>query len=84
MLCEYKNLFGPLGTGIHSYRIYNVAVLDVLVTIFVAYLIQLFIFPQYKYIYVLTGFFLLGIFVHYIFCVETTVHKFVFPKQKKA
>ena len=40
-LCKYKDAFGKLGTGIHSYRIFDIAVLDFGVTAIVAYLISL-------------------------------------------
>ena len=42
MLYKYKNIFGKVGTGIHSYRIFNIAIADVLLTIIGAYLIHLF------------------------------------------
>lgn len=79
MTCAYKNLFGKLGEGIHSYRIGNVAVLDFGVTAFAAYLIQHFLFPKYNYFYVLVAFFLLGIVLHRLFCVRTTIDKILFP-----
>ena len=76
-LCKYKHAFGRLGTGIHSYRIMNIAVLDFVVTAFVAYLLSLMFgtrfFPSF------VGFFLFGIVVHRAFCVRTTIDKWVFP-----
>ena len=58
MACKYKNLFGPLKTGIHSYRIYDIAVLDILVTMIVAYIISY--FSKYPYLYTLVIFFIVG------------------------
>lgn len=76
-LCPFKNAFGRLGTGIHSYRIMNIAVLDFVVTAVVAYLLSLIFrtrfFPTFM------GFFLFGIVVHRAFCVRTTIDKWVFP-----
>ena len=77
MLCKYKNLFGKVNKGIHSYRILNIAIVDVLLTIIGAYMIHLFN-PKYKFIYTLIFLFILGIILHRIFCVRTTVDKLLF------
>lgn len=77
MLCKYKNLFGKLNTGIHSYKIFHISILDVVVTMIGAYVIYLF-FPKYNYFYILLCFFLFGIIVHRIFCVRTTIDKLLF------
>ena len=45
MLCKYKDLFGKVDTGIHSYRIANIAIVDVLLTGLFAYIISL-LFPK--------------------------------------
>ena len=76
-LCKYKNLFGKVGKGIHSIRIYNIAVIDVLITIIAAYLLRL-LFPKYNFLFILFFLFLLGIFFHRIFCVKTTIDKLLF------
>ena len=77
MLCQYKNVLGEPGKGIHSYRIYNIAILDVIGTIIGAYILYLF-FPKYNYFFILLCLFLLGIILHRIFCVPTTIDKFIF------
>jgi hypothetical protein len=28
MFCKYKNIFGEEGKGVHSYRIFNIAIVD--------------------------------------------------------
>jgi hypothetical protein len=76
-LCKYKNLFGELGTGIHSFRIEGIAILDVGVTIIVALFIS--VIFHWKFIYTLIGLFILGIFIHRIFCVRTTIDQILFP-----
>ena len=38
-LCRYKNALGRPGKGIHSYRIANIAVVDVALTVLMAYII---------------------------------------------
>ena len=32
-LCEYKDFFGESGKGVHSYRIFNIAIVDVIMTL---------------------------------------------------
>lgn len=77
MLCQYKNLLGKVGEGVHSYRIANLAVVDILLTILLAFLIHL-MFPVYHFGYILLAVFLLGIILHHIFCVKTTIDKLIF------
>ena len=77
MLCQYKDLLGKVDEGIHSYRIFNIAIVDVLLTILGAYIIHLFV-PKSNYYYILILLFLLGILLHRIFCVRTTVDKLLF------
>jgi uncharacterized membrane protein YcaP (DUF421 family) len=76
-LCKYKDIFGKPNEGVHSYRIFNIAIVDVLATIFVAYIIYLFI-PKYNFFFILICLFLLGIFLHKLFCVRTTIDKLLF------
>jgi hypothetical protein len=76
-LCKYKNAFGELKTGIHSYRIMDVAVLDFVVTAIAAYLITL--ASGVKFVYSFVGLFLAGILIHRLFCVRTTIDKLIFP-----
>ena len=39
MLCEYKNMLGEVRKGIHSVRLFDIAVIDVLLTFLSAYVI---------------------------------------------
>jgi len=77
MLCQYKDLFGKVGEGAHSYRIFNIAIVDAGLTVLAAYIIYLF-FPKYNFLYILLGLFILGIIVHHAFCVRTTLDKVIF------
>jgi hypothetical protein len=79
-LCKYKDLFGKPGEGIHSWRIFDVGVIDVFTTILFAYFISF--FTGIRLLYVLPAVFLLGIYVHRLFCVRTTVDKLLFPNAK--
>jgi hypothetical protein len=75
-LCKYKNVFGQEKTGVHSYRFFDIAIMDVLMTIAGAMLISF--FTNYRFIYVLLTLFILGIILHRLFCVKTTVDKLLF------
>ena len=77
MLCEYKNLFGKPNEGVHSYRIFNIAIVDVFLTIIGAFIIYLFL-PSYNFFIILFSLFVLGIVMHKLFCVKTTVDKLLF------
>lgn len=77
MLCQYKDILGKPGQGIHSYRIFNIAYIDVLFTIIGAYVIYLFL-PKINYFVILILLFVLGIILHKIFCVRTTIDKYLF------
>lgn len=72
-LCKYKNMFGEPNKGVHSYRLFGVAIVDVVMTIIGAYIISL--ITGYKFSYVLVFLFILGIILHKIFCVNTTINK---------
>ena len=76
-LCQYKNLFGKIGEGVHSYRIANIAIVDVILTVLGAALLNL-VFPSYRFLTILAALFLLGIILHRLFCVRTTVDRLLF------
>ena len=78
--CPYKNLFGKLGTGIHSYRIYDIAYLDIMVTVIGAFILSRIL--RTPFLYTLIVFFIFGIIIHRLLCVRTTVDKFLFPNVK--
>ena len=73
--CKHKDMLGKPKTGVHSYRIMNIAVVDVLLTILLAKAIQYYIIPDTN---ILSSCFLSGIILHRIFCVKTTVDKLLF------
>ena len=76
MWCEYRHIFGVEGEGIHSYRILNLAVVDVALTILAGWFIS---WKWKKNIYVVwICLFFLGIILHRIFCVNTTLNKIIF------
>jgi hypothetical protein len=75
-LCKYQNFFGLPNTGIHSYRLFNIAIIDVILTIFTAILFS-YLF-KIRMLYAIIGFFIFGILIHRLFCVRTTLDKFLF------
>ena len=75
--CKYKDILGSTNTGIHSYRLFNVAYMDCIATIIGAALFSYLM--KWSFPYVLGGLFLLGIVLHRLFCVRTTVDKILFP-----
>ena len=84
-LCKYKAVFGEPNTGIHSVRIFNIAIFDVVSTVIVAIVFHYIIIDKVfksgniiKLWMVVVVFFLLGILLHRMFCVKTTVDKLIF------
>ena len=75
-LCKYKNALGEPGKGIHSYRLFGVAIADVIMTIIGAFLIAYFF--KLSFIKTLLVLFLTGIVLHRLFCVRTTLDKLLF------
>ena len=78
MYCKYKDIFGKVNTGLHSYRIANIAIVDVLLTIIVAYYLHKYIFINQSFLCMTTLLFILGILLHRLFCVRTTIDKILF------
>jgi fatty acid desaturase len=76
-LCKYKDAFGKPGEGAHQYRIFNVAIFDTVLTVLLAFVIAY--FSGVSLVYVVPFTFILGIVVHRVFCVRTTVDKLLFP-----
>lgn len=76
-LCKYKEAFGKPGEGPHKYRILNFAIFDTLLTVLLAFVIAY--FSGVSLLYVIPFTFVLGIIVHRLFCVRTTVDKILFP-----
>jgi hypothetical protein len=70
-------MFGKTNDGVHRFRFFGIAVVDVTATIFVAWVVSYF-FKIY-FLYSLLGLFILGILAHRIFCVRTTIDKLLFP-----
>ena len=74
-LCKYKNALGVPGQGAH-FHIFGIAIADVVITILggslLAYLFK------WSYFWTILILFILGIVLHRIFCVRTTIDKALF------
>ena len=68
-LCKYKDSLGKPNEGVHSYRVLDIAIVDVIMTLIIGSIFNFNIF----------NLFLLGIISHRLFCVRTTVDKILFP-----
>jgi hypothetical protein len=79
-LCKYKDALGIPEKGIHSYRLFGVAIMDVIMTIIGAFIIS-WLFKRSFWLCLLS-LFILGILLHRLFCVRTTIDKVLFPNAK--
>jgi len=73
---KYSDIFGKVNEGVHAYRIFDIAVIDVILTIIGGFIIS-FIF-KINIILILIFLFLMGILLHRLFCVNTTINKLIF------
>jgi hypothetical protein len=76
-LCKYRDIFGKVGEGGHSLRFFNIALVDTLLTFLAAYIINLYLKSNVYLIFFIL--LVASIFIHRIFCVETTLTKMFFP-----
>jgi len=76
MSCPFRDILGRPNEGIHSYRLFNLAIVDIILTVIGAIIISK-IF-NYNFMVILIIIFILGIILHRIFCVNTTINKFIF------
>jgi hypothetical protein len=67
--CQYKNLLGQPFEGIRSYRVFGMSAIDLLLTIFVAWLVARKTRVETWKMFLI--FFGLGTFFHALFCVDT-------------
>jgi len=76
--CRYSDIFGKPGTGVHSYRLFGVAIVDVVLTIILGIFISKVtgLNQNLSILYC----FLAGIVLHHLFCVKTTVEILIFGK----
>jgi hypothetical protein len=77
-LCKYSDIFGKPNTGAHSYRLFGIAIVDVIATIFLGIFIKSYFLKNMDIFKILIFLFLLGIIAHRVFCVKTTIDTLLF------
>jgi hypothetical protein len=75
-LCKYKDIFGKVGEGPHSIRLFNIAIVDVIGTLVLAYFLNNYLKKNFTLIFLLLMIF--SIFIHRLFCAKTTLTKLFF------
>ena len=76
-LCKYKDVFGKPNEGIHSIRLFGIAIVDLILTMILAYAIVYYSKKQkkkYNYWVVLAILLVVAFIVHKMFCVKTSVN----------
>ncbi len=79
IFCQYKDIFGKPNEGVHSYKLLDIAIIDMGLTLLGSYLIHKYYLNKYLSLSELTLIILIiGIFMHKMFCVRTTLNKIIF------
>lgn len=73
---EYSTIFGKPNEGIHSYRIFDLAIMDIIFTIIGVFIISIIFKLNFLRTLIIT--FILGIILHRLFCVNTKINKMIF------
>ena len=76
-LCDYKDIFGNPYEGLHSYRVFDIAIIDVLLVLITVYLYTS--YTGQSFFECLIVAFVIGIILHRIFCVRTYIDRLLFP-----
>jgi hypothetical protein len=75
-LCAWKDALGKPREGVHSYRLFDIAIVDLILTMIGAYAIS--VSFNIGYGWSLFGLLLAGIVAHRLFCVRTKVDTLLF------
>ncbi len=75
IFCQYKDIFGKPNQGVHKYRLFNIAIVDTVMTIFAAILFAKIFKRSFILIFIILM--LLSVILHALFCVKTTITKFL-------
>jgi fatty-acid desaturase len=78
MLCKYKNIFGKPNQGVHSIRLFDIALVDLLGTFLIALLITYFFKINVFLVFLILM--IIAILIHRLFCVNTKINVFIFGK----
>jgi hypothetical protein len=78
MLCQYRDALGEPGKGVHAVRVGGIAVVDLLLTLLLgAALTHVY---GWRVEFTWLGLLVLGVLVHRLFCVNSTVNQWIFGK----
>ena len=85
VLCKYANILGVPKEGIHSYRIFNIAIFDVIL-MFVLIIVSFYIGVYFgwiqrsiwTFVFLTMFWFVIGVILHRVFCVNSTINKAIF------
>ncbi len=72
----YRHLFGVERQGVHSIRLFDIAVVDLALTIVGAWFLSRLFHIYFLWMFVVLM--ILGLLLHRLFCVQTTMTKWVF------
>lgn len=70
-LCQFKDIFGTPRNNIHSYRIFDIAIVDTVLTVILANLLS--IYFSYNFWTLLIFLLFFSVFIHWLFCVDTAL-----------
>lgn len=76
MLCKYRHIFGKEREGVHALRLFDVAILDVLGTLFFAWVLSR--VTGVTFVWCATGLFVLAVIAHRAFCVHSKINVMIF------
>jgi hypothetical protein len=74
-LCEYKDIFGKPREGSHSYRVLNIAIVDVFATFLLAGVLSRVMSISIILVFIILV--IISIPIHKMFCVDTTLSSWV-------
>jgi hypothetical protein len=78
-LCKYKDIIGKPNTGLrHRFRLFDVAVIDTVVTLLAVYAISQWFNVSFWYTLVVV--FVVMVISHRLFCVRSTTDRWLFPR----
>ena len=81
MLCRFRHALGREGEGAHSLRLFDVAIVDVALTLLAAAAISVGVgHSAARFAAISAALFAVGVAAHRAFCVNTTINKAIFGK----
>lgn len=76
-LCSWRHTLGEPGKGVHSIRLWDIAIVDLALTFVVAYLLWRWTDKRYDFLVILGACLGLGVWAHRLFCVRTRIDTYL-------